>query len=193
MRNSIIIGLVLAVIIFFSGWFVGITYRGESTMVTTDTTTQVLYDTTMLSEGLVPDTVFLVDNTSPAPFWTMIDTAQIVEAYFKTHIYQNSYQDSTLKIKVSSLITKNTLDSSWFDYQLIKPTIQRTILQTQIIQPAKWQILAGATFGGYSSGSQTFAPMVSIHHREGYQFSVGYNLLDPGLTFSAQIKLFSIR
>lgn len=159
-----LLGLVLGSIIF---------KRTETQTITETvfkTDTVLVYDTTVkyiTETEVVKDTVIITD-TIPS----VIDTSQIIADYYSKHVYNRTWEDSSIIVELRDTITENTIISSDFSYRILRPQ-QKIINETIHTHKTFARYLSIGAFGTVTDDFNIVGPSVSYTFRNG---SVGLRI-----------------
>jgi len=141
MKKYLIIGAVIIVALFSA--YIGGCQHGKK-LCTTDivTNTVIVHDT--LIHQIVDTFPYYIQGKERIIYrdtgtYHIVDTAFILRDYFATHITDNIFQDSLLKVDLQMHISENQLTHSVFKYRILRPqeiintTVDKSVHYTKYI------------------------------------------------------------
>ena len=125
------------------------------------------------------DTIIIRD-TIPA----IVDTAAILQLYYAFHVYERSWQDSSLKVTIRDVVSENKYFDSDFDYKILRA--QEIINNTTINHSYSRYLYIGGSItmpdAKYSSVGVFYASGKAL-------FGLGYIPFEKGVSVSGAIKI----
>ena len=102
-----------------------------------------------------------------------VDTAFIIDQYYKTYKQTIKHRDKDLDLRLDFDLLQNKIQSPKLEYKILKPT---TIIKHKALNTN--HLFFGATLGGSQYELNQFTPEL-IFFTGKHGFKIGYNLLDP--------------
>lgn len=125
------------------------------------------------------DTIILRDTIS-----AIVDTAAILQLYYAFHVYERSWNDSSLSVTVRDVVSENKYFDSDFSYQILRP--KEIINSTNISYSySKYLYIGGSVYipdAKYSNVGVFYASGKVI-------FGLGYILYQNGVNVTGAIKI----
>ena len=173
--------VLLSIILFGVGIIIGRKIVLPKYITSTVTTVKVIKgDTVYHSVSLVqPKVIKYVHDTA----WKLekVDTLAILSAYFDHYIYQDTLSDSTMRVVLRDVISKNKIEDRqvWFE-NLRKIAV---ITNTTTITPPSGRLRIGGTIS-----TITFSPSI-LYTFQKNSIGISYDIINkaPGLTYYYQI------
>jgi len=129
------------------------------------------------------DTVILRD-TIPA----IVDTAAILQLYYAFHVYERSWQDSSLKVTIRDVVSENKYFDSDFDYKILRA--QEIINNTTVNYSYSKYLYAGLSIPAMNPEYTSINAYGAF--RRGL-VGIGYIPYKNGLQLTAAIHLASFK
>lgn len=118
-----------------------------------------------------------------------IDTAEVIQRFFRTHFYSWTERDSNIAITLKDSIGRNQILWRDFEYKLLKP--HTIINQTSTIlapQQRKLSFYAGGRMAVDSTRIKQLQPNFGVGWKD-WRFDLGYDVLQKSPTIGVMKKL----
>lgn len=114
-----------------------------------------------------------------------IDTAAVIEEYFKKRTYSLTHADTNVRINMKPVISSNRLDEFNLTYEILRP---QTVSYYQ--EAPKHEL-----YGGFQAGGSFIGPAVHWNIRNKWLIGIQYNMMnEPArLQLSLSHRLFVIK
>jgi len=126
----------------------------------------------------------IIRDTIPA----IVDTAAILQLYYAFHVYERSWQDSSLKVTIRDVVSENKYFDSDFDYKILRA--QEIINNTIVNYSYSKYIYAGLSIPAMNPEYASINAYGAF--RRGL-VGIGYIPYKNGLQLTAAIRLASFK
>lgn len=164
----------------------------SSAQVATNTITKStikIYDSTQ--KVIIPKQAPSIQTFCLVPVPMNVDTAEILRNFFAIYTYSQSIADSNITGSIVDTISQNRILGRKLTYRLIKPVL--TIESTTITSVEKNSSFLLGGFSLVNKNQFAIGPQASVLFKNNLMVNAGYDFINRGIFFGAQIKLHARR
>ena len=142
-----------------------------------NTITRIIHDTAwyQLKEKQTPKPTDSLPGIVPV----LIDTAAILESYYKRYAYRDTLSDSSIVIAIADTVSENRITSRQFSYRIKRPEIIQEIRKEN---PRRNFLYAGAALSVNRNLISGFSSEVLLIAKNNNAYGVGYDLLNKSIS-----------